>query len=115
MRARKVSNQVRLLASVWGCVFAVSCFARLAGAASATLVRDVEWQPLEAQAQRLIEAMDYVGSPIGPEVKAGFERLRQQTNGTAAVLELQKLLDALCLVVVEINPESRVKVDCRRA
>ena len=54
--------------------------------------------------------MDYVGSPVSEEIKARFEKLRFEDDKQRAVQEAQKLLDPLCLLVVDINPESRVKV-----
>src|SRR3989441_12765828 len=54
--------------------------------------------------------MDYVGSPVSEEIKAWFEKLRFEDDKQRAVRETQKLLDPLCLLVVDINPESRVKV-----
>ena len=74
------------------------------------LVKDVEWQPLAAQVERLFEAMDYLGSPVPPETKRAFETLQQGKGDQTAVEQVQKLLDPLCLLLVEINPESRVKV-----
>ena len=74
------------------------------------LVKDVEWQPLAAQVERLLEAMDYLGSPVSAEIKRRFETLQQGKGDAAAVEQVQKLLDPLCLLLVEINPESRVKV-----
>ncbi len=70
----------------------------------------MEWQPLAAQVERVIEAMDYIGSPVSAEVKARFERLRRDPDAGHAAEEVQRLLDPLCLLVVDINPESRVKV-----
>src|SRR3989441_11382470 len=54
--------------------------------------------------------MDYVGSPVSEEIKAWFEKLRFEDDKQRAVQQVQKLLDPLCLLVVDINPESRVKV-----
>src|SRR5690349_10674081 len=83
---------------------------RGSASAAASPVKEVEWQPLAAQIQRLFEAMDYLGSPVDPEIKARFEKLSQKNDAGAALEAVQKLLDPLCLLSVEINPESRVKV-----
>src|ERR1043166_8733601 len=74
------------------------------------LVNEVELQPLAAQVERVFEAMDYTGSPVSPETTAGFRKIRRGKDAGQAVEEIQKLLDPLCLLVVDINPESRVKV-----
>jgi hypothetical protein len=73
-------------------------------------VSDVEWQPLAAQVKRLSEAMDYIGSPVSAETKSKLETLFGETKSETAVAEVQKLLDPLCLLAVQINPEARVKV-----
>jgi hypothetical protein len=78
--------------------------------APAAPVENVEWQPLAAQVERLFEAMDYAGSPIGDDVEKSFDRLRKGSDTSKASEQLQKLLDPHCLFVIEINPESRVKV-----
>ena len=84
----------------------------LSSATSAPLpvVSDVEWQPLAAQVRRVFEALDYIGSPVDPTTKSKFESLLKQTRSEQALAEVQKLLDPLCLLGVQINPESRVKV-----
>ena len=93
--------------------FAIAGFAwpgivgRSEGAEVAGVVKGVEWQPLSAQIARVFEAMDYIGSPVSSEIKATLEKLR---NGTNSAEEIQRAIDPLCLFLVEINPESRVKV-----
>jgi hypothetical protein len=86
----------------WAGIVAHSEGAEVAGA-----VKGVEWQPLSAQIERVFEAMDYIGSPVSSEIKATLEKLR---NGTNSSEEIQRAIDPLCLFLVEINPESRVKV-----
>src|ERR1041385_5179911 len=79
-------------------------------AAAPSYVKGVEWQPLAAQVHRLFDALDYLGSPVSQEIRTAFEALPGGKTDDAAVQEVQKLLDPLCLLLVEINPESRVKV-----
>ena len=74
------------------------------------VVTGVEQQPLAAATQRLIEAMDYVGSPFSADERAALEKAIASTAPATAVRDIQKILDARCLVSVNINPESRVKV-----
>src|SRR5260370_1849164 len=94
----------------WFTFAAFLCALRSPGAPATPVVKGVEFQPLASQVERVFEAMDYVGSPVSGEVKAAFQTMQHQTNGDFAVEQLQKILDPLCLLVVEINPESRVKV-----
>ena len=70
----------------------------------------VEAQPLVAQSKRLDQALDYLGEPLSKEAKEALAGAASDTDGDAAVAAIQKALDPLCLAVVNINPESRVKV-----
>jgi hypothetical protein len=82
----------------------------LAGAAAAPLpiVPDIELQPLAAQVRRVVEALDHLGDPILPEDRE--ELLRAASDEVHGTSRLQELLDRYCLMGVQINPESRVKV-----
>ena len=74
-------------------------------------VRDVDLQPLKAQVQRLVQAKDYLGEPFSSEVKKQLNQALGQADASEAVADVQRILDAQCLVEVHINPESRVKVN----
>lgn len=69
-------------------------------------VIDVEGQPLAANVSRLIDAWELLGTPQPADLK---DQLRTAAQARDAV-KLQKLLDPKVLLVVLINPESRVKV-----
>jgi hypothetical protein len=73
------------------------------------VVAEVSAQPLTAQVRRLIEAMEFLGEPLPSEVIQRLEKSAAGTDEAAVVREIQTILDPLCLAVVEINPESRVK------
>src|SRR5687767_5763462 len=77
--------------------------APVALSAALPLVENVEFQPLAAQAKRIVEASDYLGSPLAKEDRAAIEK-------AATAAELQRVLDKYCLFGVHINPEMRVKV-----
>src|SRR5258708_31709118 len=79
-------------------------------AAPLAMVNEVEWQPLAAQVRRLIEATDYLGSPLGEKAKTALEAALNERNSQAAIGKVQTILDARCLFGVQINPEMRVKV-----
>jgi hypothetical protein len=75
-------------------------------AAVLPVVRQIEWQPFSAQVKRVLEALDYLGSPY-----TGIER--QAIDAALAQGDsylLQQRMDVRCLVGVHINPEMRVKV-----
>jgi len=74
------------------------------------LVTSVPRQPLEASVKRLREAMRFLGEPFSESQEQRFAQLENQADDAEVVSEIQKLLDPLCLAVVSINPESRVKV-----
>jgi hypothetical protein len=74
------------------------------------VVDGIEYQPLSAQVRRVAEAMDWLGHPLPAAVKARLDRAMELPEGeSAAVRAIQEALDPLCLIGVEINPESRVK------
>jgi len=53
--------------------------------------------------------MKWLGEPLS-EVEMELQKLESNIDDKAVVSGIQKSLDPLCLVVVSINPESRVKV-----
>ena len=75
------------------------------------LVFDVDLQPLKAQVNRLIQAKQYLGEPFTEATKRALGQALGQADETEAVADVQQILDANCLVDIQINPESRVKVN----
>lgn len=67
---------------------------------------NVEGQPLASNAKRLLEALEYLGAPL---TKAKYLEVQKAINSQDAAA-IQKALDPLVLIAVNINPESRVKV-----
>ncbi|MEX2232999.1 MAG: CehA/McbA family metallohydrolase [Cyclobacteriaceae bacterium] len=69
-------------------------------------VISVDGQPLAANVDRLVEALEYLGAPLRKEIRKELSsacRLRDAKK-------IQALLDPSVLLVVDINPEARVKV-----
>ena len=58
----------------------------------------------------MAEALDLLGEPLTKEQQAALDKAMATTNADDAVEAIQKVLDPRCLVGVNINPESRVKV-----
>jgi hypothetical protein len=86
-------------------------FSGLAAAQQLPVVPTVEHQPLAAQVTRLLEALDFLGEPLAAGETAELRRLITAPSDRAqAAGEIQKILDRHCLAGIEINPESRVKV-----
>src|SRR5262245_19132608 len=68
---------------------------------------DVEGQPLAANVVRLLEALDYLGAPLPTETVTTIKQACDQRDAR----RIQQLLDPYALLLVSINPESRVKVE----
>ena len=75
-----------------------------------SIVTEVEFQPLTSATQRLIEALDYLGSPLSEDDLTAIKKALVSEDQKQAVVDIQNILDAYCLAGVNINPESRVKV-----
>ena len=78
--------------------------------AAVPLVDNVELQPLKAQAQRVVDALGFLGEPLSGRERRALERAYGRSDSLQAVTEIQKVLDDRVLLSVHINPESRVKV-----
>ena len=78
-------------------------------AAPVPVVTEVDWQPLRAQARRLVQATEYLGVPFSEKTKEDLDAVLQLDAATG-VGRLQEILDPYCLFDVQINPEMRVKV-----
>src|SRR5262247_613299 len=82
----------------------------LISARQAQKVDQVELQPLTAQVRRLMEAMDYLGTPIAQADREALERASNESDSAKARRSVQDTLDKYCLFDIHINPESRVRV-----
>ena len=67
----------------------------------------VEGQPLAANINRLLQALDMLGAPLSNEMTTALTAAAKARDAA----KLQALLDPRVLFVVSINPESRVKVE----
>src|SRR3954470_16691480 len=98
MRANMGTRLLRLLT-------AAICFA-VSGklcAESLPLVTSVELQPLTAQVERVLQALESTGSPVIAEQREAIRAALSESHEAVAVEKVQKLLDPLCLVGVLIN------------
>ena len=66
----------------------------------------VDGQPLGANVERVIQALDYLGTPLPPELRRDLIAAGQARDAS----RLQQLLDRRVLLLVHVNPETRVKV-----
>ena len=106
----------RSIASLWLCRgivwagAAIGSTSALAAEGKWPNVAKVEKQPLAAATERLVQALEFVGSPLSADELKAIDmalKIEQEADCTEAV---QKVLDKLCLVGVSINPESRVSL-----
>ena len=70
----------------------------------------VEQQPLVAATERLIQALEFVGSPLDAETLAKLDEAFKKADPADCTEAVEKILDPRCLVAVSINAESRVSV-----
>ena len=70
----------------------------------------VEKQPFVAATKRLVEALEYVGTPLSAEELEKLDAAYANNDAKAAVMEIQQVLDPHTLIGVLINAESRVSV-----
>jgi hypothetical protein len=82
----------------------------LCSAEELPLVTNVEFQPLAAQVARVLQAMEMVGEPMPGEDARRLKGLIEGSPSAASIEAVQRVLDKYCLAGVDINPESRVKV-----
>src|ERR1041385_2949221 len=64
---------------------------------------DVDAQPLAANVDRLLQALDILGAPVLSGIRQSIAEARSDAG------RLQEVLDTNVLLVVSINPELRVK------
>jgi hypothetical protein len=107
MKRRKVSRPLlvfRLKSELIG--VAVSLLSTMLAAAQTR----APLQPLAQQIRQVEIALAYLGEPLSPKDRNAIDGLIARTDEAEAVSGLQQILDHYALAVVEINPESRVKV-----
>ena len=71
----------------------------------------ISLQPLAQQVRQLEDALNYLGQPLPASAHQRINTAIGNPDEAAAATELQSVLDAFALVTVDINPESRVKVE----
>ena len=99
---------------VWGAVVLLAGVSSFAAEPWPT-VAAVERQPLLAQAHRLVDALERLGSPLSPEARdqlAGFESLEDDAAVTRGI---ESILDPLCAVAVGVAKDGPPTVAVRDA
>jgi hypothetical protein len=67
-------------------------------------------QPFAQQVRQVESALGYLGQPLAEQDQEAVNRAIGEVDEAAAIAHLEQILDKYTLAVVEINPESRVKV-----
>jgi hypothetical protein len=75
-----------------------------AGAAELSRVRKVELQPLAAQAQRVADALEFIGSPLPESDRKTLQAAAVDKDAAHGVEAIQATLDKHCLAGVRILP-----------
>ena len=90
-------------------------FAGIAGAQEAAhqhaAAAPIPLQPLAQQVRQLEDALNYLGQPLSAADQRRINEAIGNADEAAATAELQAILDPYVLLAVDINPESRVKVE----
>lgn len=76
-----------------------------------SVVFGVPRQPLVSSTNRLIEALQFSGTPLEPAVVEQLRAAGKSSDAAKASRQIQAILDPLCFAEVHINPESRVKIN----
>ena len=74
------------------------------------LLANVDAQPFLSASVRVAEALNFIGNALPPEVRSALHELQSKSYNEETVRKVQQLLDPFCLAMIDINPESRVKV-----
>jgi len=83
----------------------------LLGLTAAYAEQTLPLQPLARQVRQLAEALDYLGEPLSAAETAAIDKAIANPDETSAVLALEAILDPHVLANIDINAESRVKVE----
>jgi hypothetical protein len=103
----RFSLQKILASSVTGFLL---CLLPVASINAAGPIIAVERQPLVSSTERVVEALEYAGAPVSSAQLDDLKAAWKHSEDRQSVIGIQKVLDELCVAIVNINPESRVKV-----
>src|ERR1700756_2103083 len=70
----------------------------------------VALQPFAQQVRQVESALGYLGQPVAEQDQEAINRAIGEVDEAAAIGHLEQILDEYTLAIVDINPESRVKV-----
>ena len=76
----------------------------------ATAQTRIPLQPVAQQVRQVESALAYLGQPLAQSDQDAINQAIGDADEAPAIARLQQILDKYALAIVEINPESRVKV-----
>jgi hypothetical protein len=104
---KNIRSEIHTLSLALAVIFmAPKCLQATATAAQTR----IPLQPLSVQVRQVASALDYLGQPLTPNDHEAIKRALSESDETAGAVQLQQVLDKYALAIVEINPESRVRV-----
>jgi hypothetical protein len=77
------------------------------GAQSLPMVETVEAQPLLAQVKRIVEAMEFLGTPLPAATIAGLESAGRESDDARVAKAVQAALDSHCLMALSLPAEGK--------
>ena len=107
-----VSRALRCRVAVWGAVFLLSGVTSFAAEPWPTAVA-VERQPLLAQAHRLVDALERLGSPLSAAARNQLAALESVDDDAAVTRGIESILDPLCAVAVGVAKDGPPAVAIR--
>lgn len=97
---------MKYLSSAMICILVFSVGIQIAIAKDAIEITAVEGQPLGANVGRVLDALEFLGAPVSNETESQLRAAIKNRDSK----RLQEILDPVVLCIVNLNPESRVKV-----
>lgn len=91
-------------------VLSLSHISDAADAAALPIVTKVEQQPLVLQVERLVESLEFLGTPLNKPDRDALKAAMIDPDAEKAVAGIQKVLDPYCLVGVELRSEKELVV-----
>jgi hypothetical protein len=91
-------------------VFSIWSVLQALTAASGTAQTRVSLQPFALQVRQVETTLGYLGEPLAQRDQDAINEAIANTDEAAAITQLEQVLDKYALAIVDINPESRVKV-----
>lgn len=83
--------------------------ANLNAADALPIVTGVEQQPLVSQIERLVNSLEFLGTPLSKADSDALKTAMTDSDAEKSVAGIQKVLDPYCLVGVELVSEKEVK------